>query len=95
LESLFDPMRADFSGITSDPAGLVLSAIMHKACIKLDENGTEASAATLVAMAAGCSPEEKPQPLPFIVDRPFMYVIRERASGAILFAGRMVHPYTT
>ncbi len=77
---------ADFSGI-SDGGDLFIAAAVHKADITLDEKGTEASAATGIAMA-----ESAPPPAELRVDRPFIFAIYERDSGAILFLGRVLDP---
>ena len=88
----FDRNRADFSAMTGRPAaqgGLVIDQIAHRAVIEVDEEGTEAAAATgitFVPTSALLSPE------PFRVDRPFLYYIVDDATGAILFQGRVVDP---
>jgi len=75
---------ADFSKICTN--GLFISRIKHKAFVDLNEQGTEASAATAVELKRGA-----PASL-FAVDRPFLFVIRERSSGTILFVGRIADP---
>ena len=67
---------------------LRISSAIHKATLKLDESGIEAAAATALS-AAGISPEGyvKPKLYEFIAERPFIYVIHENSSGAILFTG--------
>ena len=88
---LTDPFTnaADFSGMTQDPAGLVIGAIFHKAFVDVNEEGTEAAAATAVVMAPGSAPM---QPKSFRADHPFLFLIRENTSGNILFIGRMIDP---
>ena len=89
----FDPIRSDFSGVTDHPEGLSISEVMHDAWVKVGEEGTEAAAATAVAMAAGAwSEEEPPKPIPFHVDRPFVFLIRDDETGAVLFMGRIMDP---
>ncbi len=83
LNDAFDSEQADFSGISEEP--LYISQIIQAAKIICDEEGTEASAATLEAMAAGCA-EIIEQPIDFNVDRPFMYEIKS-PSGETLFMG--------
>jgi serine protease inhibitor len=81
---------ADFSGIdgTHD---LFIGSVVHQAFVDVDEKGTEAAAATAVMMRAGSAmPTEKP--VVFRADHPFLFFIRDTASGAILFAGRLVDP---
>lgn len=79
---------ADFSGMTGSPE-LFISEVVHKAFVAVDEAGTEAAAATAVMMALGAAPE---QPVEMTVDRPFLFLIRDEATGAILFVGRVVDP---
>jgi serpin B len=89
MPSAFDAARADFSGIT-DQERLFISQVVHQANISVDEKGTEASAATVVAIAAAAtSPVDL---VTFHIDRPFVFAVRDRNSGAILFLGRIVDP---
>jgi len=81
---------ADFSGITGSRE-LWIADVIHKAFISLDEEGTEAAAATAVVMPRLSIPEE---PIEFNVDRPFIFLIRDIGTGAILFVGRIVNPST-
>jgi serpin B len=86
----FDPIRADFSGIDGT-RNLSVSAVVHKAFISVDEKGTEAAAATAVII--GIPPSVgvvKPPPLPLVVDHPFIFLIRDRQTGLILFMGKVV-----
>ncbi len=93
VEAAFDVDAADFSGITDDPLGLVISEVIHRARIRVDEHGTEAAAATAIAMVAGAAPlGEKPKPIPFIVNRPFLFFIRDDVTKTILFVGRVTNP---
>jgi len=78
----------DFSGISPE-RGFFISSILHKAFVDVNEEGAEAAAATVVVMQ-GCA--EPPPPAIFRADRPFMFLIREKASGAILFMGRVTDP---
>lgn len=84
IRSAYDPGTADFSGMTG-AAGLWLQTVQHDAFIEVDENGTEAHAATGAAMAASHGPT-------IMFDRPFFFVIRDRPTGAILFLGRVSDP---
>lgn len=79
--------EADFSGIAADP--LFVDEVTHKAFISVDEKGTEAAAATEIGLGGGGPPNE---PIVFNVDRPFIYIIYEQSSGAILFIGRVLDP---
>lgn len=93
IRSLFDPESADFSGMTDDAAGLVLSGVIHDARVKVDEDGTEAAAATAMMHALGAPPEEiELDIVPFHVDRPFFFLIRDEQTGSILFFGRVTDP---
>lgn len=76
--------EADFSGMTGDRS-LWLDAVHHESFVKVDEEGTEAAAATGSAMADSHGPT-------VVVDRPFLYLIRDRGTGALLFLGRVVDP---
>jgi serpin B len=57
----------------------------------VDEAGTEAAAATAVSMKAGSAAPTDP-PVPFVVDHPFLFLVRDTKTGAILFMGRLVDP---
>ncbi|MFB6262844.1 MAG: serpin family protein [Bradymonadaceae bacterium] len=83
----FDPEKADFSGI-SDRADLHLTDVVHKARISVDEQGTEAAAASGATMGVTSLPQYQD----VAVDRPFIFVIRDRETGAPLFVGRVVDP---
>jgi len=92
LESLgivtaFQDATADFSAIDGS-ADLVLGNVVHKAVIAIDEDGAEAAAAT------GGEAQPTSVPAPFIVDRPFMFLIYDHVTGSILFLGRVVDPRT-
>ena len=78
---------ADFSGMTG-PRDLAIAEILHKAFVSVDEAGTEAAAATAVVMKETAIPEP---PVEVTVDRPFVFLIRDIETGAILFVGRVVN----
>lgn len=74
---------------------LVISAVVHKALIAVDEHGSEAAAATAVAMVTASAMEETPEPPKSIemeVDRPLICAIQPVPSGACLFIGRVTDP---
>jgi serpin B len=71
---------------------LYISQVFHKTFIAVDEKGTEAAAATAVAMRAGSAMVERPEPIEVKVDRPFLYAIQHVPSGAVLFLGRVTDP---
>ena len=76
--------EADFSGMTGTK-GLWISEVVHKAFVSVDEEGTEAAAATAVVV-------QESGPMLVTVDRPFIFLIRDRATGAVLFLGRVMNP---
>ncbi len=95
----FTRFQADFSGINGleppDEESLFLSAVFHKAFVEVNEEGTEAAAATAVALRAPTMSlrPSRPRPVPiFRADHPFLFAIRDRKSGAILLLGRMADP---
>ncbi len=92
VRDLFDLGRADLSAILGDDVdeALAVDAIYHQTFIEVDEEGTEAAAATAVTTARGIS--SGPTPVHFRADRPFLFLIRDRSSGAILFLGRVDDP---
>jgi serpin B len=79
---------ADFDGIAP---GLSVSKVLHKAFISVDENGTEAAAATAVIFLRAIAPAPK-KPLEVHVDRPFLFAVQDRATGACLFLGQVTDP---
>jgi len=82
--------KADFSGMNGQ-RDLFISAVVHKARVDVDERGTEAAAATGVAIRTLAVQQEPPA---FRADHPFLFVIRHNPTGAILFLGRVVDPTT-
>jgi len=88
MRDLFNYKTADLSGMT-DEKELEISEVIHKAFIDVNEEGTEAAAANLLA---GClaDDEEPPKPVPiFRADHPFLFLIRDIRSESILFMGRV------
>jgi len=86
MDVAFDPSKADFTGISSR-GGLYIDFVDHKAIIEVNEKGTEAAAATSVAIATSAHSQT-----PFKVDHPFLFVIRDDRSGSILFMGAITDP---
>jgi serpin B len=79
-----DP-RTDFTRLR--PAGgACITAVKHKTFVLVDEAGTEAAAATSVEIGLTSAPQA------FVLDRPFIFALRERLSGTILFIGRVMNP---
>jgi serpin B len=81
-------MSADFSGMDGTKS-LFISAVIHRAFIAVDEEGTEAAGTTGVAIGLTAVP--RPAPV-FRADHPFVFIIRNNLSGSILFLGRVVDP---
>ncbi len=76
---------ADFSGLAGD---IKISDIAHRAVIEVDEEGSRAAAVTEVMMELTSVPPEEEKKEEFIADRPFVFIIKDRESGVILFMGR-------
>ncbi len=90
MKDAFDPEKADFSRMTSRDDGLFIGAVVHKAFIDVGEEGTEAAAATgVIVGVTSVMPEP---PVVFRADRPFLFLIRDNSTGAILFVGRVAKP---
>ena len=89
MTDVFSDRNADFSGISSDKEGPYISEVIHKAYVDVNEEGTEAAAATAVVMMG----RGLPPPMPyFTANHPFIFIIRDISSGSILFMGRVVDP---
>jgi serpin B len=82
---------ADFTGMTLDEP-LQIGFVIHQANITVDEAGTEAAAATAVGITATAAPAEEPEPILLAFERPFLYALRDRETGAVLFLGRVTRP---
>lgn len=80
--------KANFSGIGKN---LAISQVKHKTFVEVNEEGTEAAAATSAEIMV-TSIREKPEPFRMVVDRPFFYAIRDNQTGSILFMGSIVDP---
>jgi serpin B len=89
MVAAFDEARADFSGMTAEER-LFIAAVLHQTFIAVDEEGTEAVAATAVVGQV----TSMPQYVPFTVDRPFLFVIHDVEHGTPLFLGRVADPRT-
>ena len=87
MTDAFRAEQADFSGIDGTKS-LFISAALHKAFVAVNEEGTEAAAATAVVMTRS-TPSEPPI---FSADHPFAFLIRENSTGSILFIGRVAKP---
>ena len=91
MTNVFDQSAADLSGIGTGSGNLYVDFVQHMAIIKVDEQGTEASAATAVGMCLQRR-RRRATPVPFDVDRPFLFILREKRCGSILFMGRVTNP---
>jgi len=80
--------NADFSGMNGY-GGLFIEKVLHKAFIEVNEEGTEAAAATTVHMLESAIPDS---PKVFDADHPFLYLIQHKETGTILFMGKVVNP---
>jgi len=84
----FDREQADFSGMDG-ARDLYISNVLHKAYVSVDEQGTEAAAATAIIVGAASLPTKVAE---FTIDRPFIFLIRDNPTGTILFVGRVMNP---
>ena len=98
MPDAFDDQAADFSGmdgrscLARGDICLLISDVLHKAFVSVDESGTEAAAATAVIISTTRAVVEEPEPIVLTIDRPFIFLIRDRGTGATLFAGRVMKP---
>jgi serpin B len=97
MPSAFDCELADFSGIdgykTSCFSGnLYIDQVYHKAFVDVDEKGTEAAAATAIVSEVVMGENAGVQPLEFNADHPFVFLIHDKKTGLVLFAGQVVNP---
>lgn len=88
MTTAFEPDVADLSGMDGT-RNLYIQDVLHKAFVAVDEEGTEAAAATAVVVGVTSAPMD---PKAFEADRPFIFVIRDRITGSVLFLGRVVDP---
>lgn len=90
MTDAFSDQAADFTGLSerAEADGLHISAVVHQAFVDVNEEGTEAAAATGVGIEQTAIAE----PIEFTADHPFVFVIRHEATGAILFIGRVMDP---
>jgi len=88
MPDAFDESKADFSGMNGKK-NLFIQAVVHKAYVDVNEEGTEAAAATAVIVGTKSVPQEPPT---FRADHPFIFLIKENSTGSILFIGRVMNP---
>jgi len=91
MKQAFDEPRnsADFTGMSPEGKNLFISEVLHKAFVEVNEEGSEAAAATAVLIIEQCA---TPEPKVFRADRPFVFTIRDNTTGAVLFLGRYMGP---
>jgi len=89
MKIAFTPGLADFSNMYTGPADLNIDEVKHKTFVKVDEEGTEAAAVTSVSIVLTSTGGSG---FNMRVDHPFVFVIREKNSGCILFIGKIVEP---
>jgi serpin B len=82
--------QADFSGISSRP--VAIDSVVHEAVLTIDEGGLEGAAATALGIRALAMHRDIAPPLEVRVDRPFLFLVRHRPSGAVYFLSRIVQP---
>jgi serpin B len=90
MTEAFEPGVANFSGMTADPRGMYIALVFHKAFVDVNEEGTEAAAATAVVMKPGAM--IPPKAKVFTANHPFVFMIRHNMTGNILFMGRVNDP---
>ncbi len=91
MAKAFVPYAADFSGMTGN-RDLYIGYVIHKTYVDVNEKGTEAAAVTAVGMFTTSMPVEPPGKIRFTVNRPFLFTITEKSTGAILFIGEINAP---
>jgi serpin B len=93
MKDAFDPYAADFTGMqnVSKENGLFILDVIHKAFVEVNEEGTEAAAATGVVMATKAAPGPDETPV-FRADKPFLYMILHKPTNTVLFLGKLTTP---
>jgi serine protease inhibitor len=81
---------ADFSNLFDEDLALCISRVLHQSFIEVDEEGTEAAAATVVEVIESSMPGSDPTVI--LINKPFAFFVREKHSNTILFAGKMLDP---
>jgi serpin B len=87
MTEAFNSSLADLSGISD--ASIFVSFVKQNTFIEVDEIGTEAAAVTTIGVELTSEP---PQPTQFIIDKPFIFAIRERTTNTLMFIGQIVNP---
>ena len=95
MSNAFDRGKSDFSGMdgnscfAGDEPCLFIREVIHQAFVSVDEQGTEAAAATGAVVQLE---SERPDPVLVAIDQPFIFLVRDSDTGAILFLGRVLDP---
>jgi serpin B len=94
MPSAFDPETSNFTGIAADGHALSISKVIHQSFVEVNEQGTEAAAATAVVMVDFAAPGggSSPQPIVFNANHPFIFFIQHEETGQILFMGKVGNP---
>jgi serpin B len=92
MEKAFSRSTADFGGIDGGADRLNIGSVIQKATIKIEEKGFEAAAATAVVMGLGSAAPKVQETINFVVDHPFLYLIRDPLSNIVLFLGTVSQP---
>jgi serpin B len=88
MKKPFDEAQADFSGITPEVRPLFIGEVLHQAFVEVNEEGSEAAAATAVSMKGDAMAKDRE----FVADHPFLFLIRDDRTGCVLFMGRLGNP---
>jgi serpin B len=91
MNAIFDPTISDLSDMVANPQNAYVSMIKHKTYVNIDEDGTEAAAVTGIGMVGSAAPDET-KPREFIVDHPFMTIIRDESTGEVIFSAFVANP---
>lgn len=91
MTDVFDQGKADLSGMDGTRE-LFISTVVHKAFCEINEEGTEAAAATGAVVTLKSMPAKEPPPIEFKADHPYLYMIRDTQTGSLLFLGRVADP---
>ena len=95
MDIAFDEDRADFSRMTVSSTPVFISYLTHRAVVEVNEEGTEASTGSFVFFdepASETAADAFVPPIPFVVDRPFFFAIRDNQTKTVLFMGAVVDP---
>jgi serpin B len=93
MERAFDAERAEFGGIRNEPPRVWIGQMLHRAVAEVNEEGMEAAAATMGMVPTSAKGWQRPErEFEMIVDRPFLFLVRDERSGNVLFMGSVLDP---